>query len=94
MMRFGKHLVCGVALSALTLSAGWKDQRPVGENSLVVGYDGCDMRIDVLATNLFRVRVAKDGAWTESGMNRYGILKRDWPAVKAEYPWSAPPTDL
>ena len=84
-MRFGKHLLCGVALSALTLSAGWKDQRPVGENSLVVGYDGCDMRIDVLATNLFRVRVAKDGAWTESGMNRYGILKRDWPAVKAEH---------
>ena len=80
-----KWLAVGLALTAAAgVRAGWKDPLPVGKDALVVKAAGGDVRIDPLAENLFRVRVAKDGAWTESGMNRYGILTRDWPAVKAE----------
>ena len=68
----------------LCVEAGWRDRLPVGEDALVVRSEAGDVRVDVLAENLFRVRVAKDGAWTESGLNRYGVLKRDWPAVKSE----------
>ena len=72
-----------LAVSALTpAEAGWKDRIPAGKDALTVESAAGDIRVDPLAENLFRVRVAKDGAWTESGMNRYGILKRDWPAVK------------
>ena len=45
--------------------------------------DSRQMRIDPIAENLFRVRVSKDGKWTESAMNRYGVLKRDWPECSA-----------
>ena len=80
-----KVLVLGFALAGVAAAqAGWKDMRPVGKGSLVVKSAGGDVRIDPLADNLFRVRVASGGAWTESGMNRYGILKGDWPEVKAE----------
>jgi len=46
--------------------------------------DGTELRVDVLADNLFRVRKSwtnLNGAvvWTESGLNRYGFLKADWP---------------
>ena len=69
---------------AAVVQAGWRDPLPLGKASLVVAGPGGNMRIDPLAANLFRVRVAKDGGWTESGLNRYGILKRDWAAVKSE----------
>ena len=72
------------AIALMPADAGWKDRLPLGKDTLVVKSAGGDIRIDPLAENLFRVRVAKDGAWMESGMNRYGILKGDWAAVKCE----------
>ena len=77
-------VLTAAAIAIMPAEAGWKDRGPVGEDSLVVKSAGGDIRVDALAENLFRVRVSKDGEWTESGMNRYGILKRDWPAVKCE----------
>ena len=84
-MKQVKWIAAGVCLAvACGAQAGWKDPLPMGKEALVVKTAGGDVRIDPLAENLFRVRVTKDGVWTESGLNRYGILKRDWPAVKAE----------
>lgn len=57
----------------------WIDPSPAGKDSLILNVDSRQVRIDPLAENLFRVRVAKDGKWTESAMNRYGVLTRDWP---------------
>lgn len=39
------------------------------------------LRVDVLAPHLFRVRLDAVGDLHEGALNRYGILKRDWPAV-------------
>ena len=64
----------------------WKDPDAPGATSLVTDLaDGTKLRVDALAENLFRVRRCRDGVWTESGMNRYGILKRDWKEAKAEW---------
>ena len=71
-------------LAVFVAEAGWKDRLPLGKDSLVARSADGDIRIDPLAGNLFRIRVAKEGVWTESGLNRYGILKGDWPQVKCE----------
>ena len=60
----------------------WKDQDKVANTSVVLPVRDAQVRVDVLADNLFRVRMSKSGMWTQSGLNRYGILKRDWAAVK------------
>ncbi len=64
----------------------WKDSAPVPKDALVVRTPRGDVRIDPLAANLFRVRVRPTGdrVWTESALNRYGILERDWPASGAK----------
>lgn len=70
------------AFAAIGATAGtaWRDSAPVGSDSIVVNAGSVAVRIDPLAENLFRVRVARGGEWTESAMNRYGVLARDWPA--------------
>ena len=70
------------AFAAIGATAGtaWRDPAPVGSDSIVVNAGSGAVRIDPLAENLFRVRVARGGEWTESAMNRYGVLARDWPA--------------
>ena len=80
MVRMKRVLGVSVVFVALCAAAGWKDSRPVGDASLVEG----GLRVDPVAENLFRVRVARDGAWCESGLNRYGIFRKDWPAVSCE----------
>ncbi len=40
-------------------------------------------RIDVITPSLFRVRTSVNGEFGESGMNRYGLLKSDWPETEA-----------
>ena len=60
----------------------WKAPAPDARSVVVALADGDAIRVDTLAENLFRVRRGKRGAdWTESGLNRYGILKADWPEV-------------
>jgi alpha-glucosidase (family GH31 glycosyl hydrolase) len=76
-----------VLLSAIVLCAAlcdarpvWKDPMPIGKNSAIWKFSDADeLRVDVLAQNLFRVRRSWTNCWTESGMNRYGVLKREWP---------------
>lgn len=44
--------------------------------------NGGSLRADVLRPDLFRIRHSKTGRWTESALNRYGILEKDFPGVK------------
>ena len=57
----------------------WKAAAPDGQSMVVKLADSTELRVDVLAENLFRVRKSWTNCWTESGLNRYGILKADWP---------------
>ncbi len=38
----------------------------------------------MLADRLFRIRYSKTGEWTESGLNRYGVLAADFPEAAFE----------
>lgn len=64
----------------------WRAAAPNAQSVVTRLSDGMDLRVDVLADNLFRVRKSWTNAnnaaiWTESGLNRYGILKETWPAT-------------
>jgi len=83
-----RFAVCLVSCAALAAAAGarpvWKAPAPDAQSVVTKLGDGTELRVDVLAANLFRVRKSwtnLNGAavWTESGLNRYGILKADWP---------------
>ena len=78
-----------IALGAWTVLAVqarpvWKAPAPDAQSVVTKLSDGTELRVDVLAENLFRVRRSWTNdvngvVWTESGMNRYGILRSDWP---------------
>ncbi|MBP5321097.1 MAG: DUF5110 domain-containing protein [Kiritimatiellae bacterium] len=59
----------------------WEAEGPDERSVVVKLADATELRVDVLAENLFRVRKSWTNGWTESGLNRYGILKTDWPKV-------------
>lgn len=66
----------------------WLDTAPLTEQNFVLRLDSGDLvRIDVLGERLFRVRFSKAGQWTESALNRYGILaaaQKDIPFARTE----------
>lgn len=66
-------------------TAGWPDSAPLTKRNLVVAVTGgASVRVDVLGERLFRVRHSKTGRWTESALNRYGILTAAFPEVAFE----------
>ena len=76
------------AWAALVVQARpvWKAPAPDVQSVVTRLSDDTELRVDVLAENLFRVRRswtndAQGVIWTESGMNRYGILRNEWPKV-------------
>ncbi|MCQ2391002.1 MAG: DUF5110 domain-containing protein [Kiritimatiellae bacterium] len=85
--------LCAAALVTAAISFGltvqaktcWPDPDKPGATSLVAAWNGREIRVDALADNLFRVRVKRGDVWTESGMNRYGVLTRAWPDAKPEW---------
>ena len=75
-------LFLAAALAGTALSAPvWKAPPPDAQSALVEMGQAGTLRVDVLAENLCRVRLGGKDGWTESGLNRYGILKADWPKV-------------
>lgn len=53
----------------------WADTTPLTKQNVVFTLEsGAFVRIDVLGPRLFRVRHSKTGKWTESALNRYGVL--------------------
>jgi len=73
----------GVAGAAETNAAPvWADTAPLtAQNVVLTLEDGSFVRVDVLGEKLFRVRHAKTARWTESALNRYGILAATFPAA-------------
>ncbi|MDD4098251.1 MAG: DUF4968 domain-containing protein, partial [Lentisphaeria bacterium] len=50
------------------------DTAPLDRHSLVFNLqDRLQLRVDVLTSRLFRLRFSRNGAWTESALNRYRI---------------------
>jgi alpha-glucosidase len=63
----------------------WPDPTPLTNRNIVVTLDGgAFVRVDVLGERLFRIRHGKAARWTESGLNRYGILPAVFPDVAFE----------
>ncbi|MBT3291950.1 MAG: DUF4968 domain-containing protein, partial [Victivallales bacterium] len=42
---------------------------------------GTTIRVDVVTDSIFRIRVADDGDIHEGALNRYAVLRADWPEV-------------
>ena len=65
--------------------SGWPDSAPLTRQNVILALDGgAHARVDVLGPQLFRVRYSKTGQWTESALNRYGILTAGFPEVAFE----------
>ena len=85
-MRLLLLCACLSAIIVVEAKTCWIDPDTFRKSSVVTSLpNGEAVRVDALADNLFRVRVKKGGTWTESGLNRYGILKREWNGVKDEW---------
>ncbi|HON48395.1 MAG TPA: hypothetical protein PLZ60_11660, partial [Kiritimatiellia bacterium] len=77
-------VACMLLTAVIEARPVWKAPAPDAQSVVTKLGDGTELRVDVLADNLFRVRRSwtnLNGAvvWTESGLNRYGFLKADWP---------------
>ena len=70
MNRMTIVLIAATSAFVAAANPAWKDNFKIGDNTLLAEASGAKVRVDVLADNLFRVRMAKDGVWTESGLNR------------------------
>jgi alpha-glucosidase len=60
----------------------WLDATPLTKRNVIVRVSGGGfVRVDVLGERLFRIRQSKTGQWTESALNRYGILSAAFPEI-------------
>ncbi len=71
-------LLAGDGPARVNPAPGWPDSAPLARRNLVFAVDrGASVRVDVLGERLFRVRHSKTRQWTESALNRYGVLHAD-----------------
>ena len=94
-----KTLFAGALIAVLAATAGtggaaetnaapvWADTAPLTKQNVVLALaGGASARIDVLGPRLFRVRHSKTGKWTESALNRYGVLASSYPETAFQRP--------
>jgi len=80
-LLLGTPAVCAPTNNA----AGWPDDKPLtGQSAVFTLEDGAFVRVDVLGEKLFRIRHSKGPRWTESALNRYGILATTFPATPVQ----------
>lgn len=87
-MKLALSLLCGMTGgTALANTVDFlPDNTPVGATGKVIMIENkLQLRVDVLAPELFRLRYAIGGKWGESGLNRYGFLKKDYKPVEVEF---------
>jgi len=71
--------------ASTTNTSGWLDSRPLtGQSAVLTLEDGTFVRVDVLGERLFRFRHSKVSRWTESALNRYGILATAFPTPNVQ----------
>ncbi|MBQ3340822.1 MAG: glycoside hydrolase family 31 protein [Kiritimatiellae bacterium] len=57
----------------------------LGGACVALGLFGVEVRTEKLGDDLWRVRMSRDGKWTESALNRYGIIERLKPVETGSY---------
>ena len=81
----GAVLATGAPSPDAKKPAGWPDPVPLAKRNLVFELEpGGFVRVDVLGERLFRVRHSKNRQWTESALNRYGVLNAAFADVAFE----------
>ena len=83
--RIASALIAIVAATALPTWAGAAPSQgaDTGTKAVDVRLEGGDtVRVEAVAPAILRVRLSGNGRFPQSLMERYGILKTDWPAVE------------
>lgn len=65
----------------ISAAEGKSEQDNARTYSLKAG--GIEMQVQPCSENIFRIRLSQNGKFTESLMERYGIVKTDWQPIKA-----------
>ena len=47
--------------------------------------NGLNMNVEVISESIFRVQISPNKDFPEALLNRYGVVKTDWPEVKVDY---------
>ena len=51
--------------------------------------NGLGLSVEVCSESIFRVQISPDKTFPEALLNRYGVVKTDWPEVKVDYEFDA-----
>ena len=78
-----KRILLTLALALSTLSAFAATPRSVKLDN------GLSMNVEVISESIFRVQISPDKTFPEALLNRYGVVKTDWPEVKVDYEFDA-----
>ena len=78
-----KRILFTLALALSALSAFAATPRSVKLDN------GLSMNVEVISESIFRVQISPDKTFPEALLNRYGVVKTDWPEVKVDYEFDA-----
>ena len=78
-----KRILLTLALALSALSAFAATPRSVKLDN------GLSMNVEVISESIFRVQISPDKTFPEALLNRYGVVKTDWPEVKVDYEFDA-----
>ena len=51
--------------------------------------NGLNLNVEVISESIFRVQISPNKDFPEALLNRYGVVKTDWPEVKVDYEFDA-----
>ena len=51
--------------------------------------NGLNINVEVISESIFRVQISPNKDFPEALLNRYGVVKTDWPEVKVDYEFDA-----
>ncbi|MBR5924878.1 MAG: DUF5110 domain-containing protein [Bacteroidales bacterium] len=78
-----KRILVLLASAVLSISAFASSPRNVKLDN------GLSMNVEVISESIFRVQISPDKTFPEALLNRYGVVKTDWPEVKVDYEFDA-----
>ena len=78
-----KKILVLLASAVLSISAFASSPRNVKLDN------GLSMNVEVISESIFRVQISPDKTFPEALLNRYGVVKTDWPEVKVDYEFDA-----
>ena len=78
-----KRILLTLALALSALSAFAATPRSVKLDN------GLSMNVEVISESIFRVQISPDKTFPEALLNRYGVVRTDWPEVKTDFEFDA-----